>query len=61
MKLLTIIIPLYNEKNTILKIIDKVKGLNIEKQIIVVDDYSKDGSRDLVLKYKADACKSLIA
>ena len=52
MKLLTIIIPLYNEKNTILKIIDKVKGLNIEKQIIVVDDYSNDGSRDLVLKYK---------
>ena len=30
MKLLTIIIPLYNEKNTILKIIDKVKRLNIE-------------------------------
>ena len=52
MKLLTIIIPLYNEKNTILKIIDKIIGLNIEKQIIVVDDHSNDGSRDLVLKYK---------
>ena len=52
MKLLTIIIPLYNEKNTILKIIDKIINLNIEKQIIVIDDYSNDGSRDLVLKHK---------
>ncbi len=52
MKLLTIIIPLYNEKNTILKIIDKIIDLNIEKQIIVVDDCSNDGSRELVLKNK---------
>ena len=52
MKLLTIIIPLYNEKNPILKIIDKIIDLNIEKQIIVVDDCSNDGSRELVLKYK---------
>ena len=52
MKLLTIIIPLYNEKNTILKILDKIRDLNIEKQIIVVDDYSNDGSRDIILKYQ---------
>ena len=52
MKLLTIIIPVYNEKNTIIKIIDKIKALNFEKQIIVVDDYSSDGSRDIILESK---------
>jgi len=59
MKLLTIIIPLYNEKNTILKILDKIIALNIEKQIIVVDDNSNDGSRELILKYK-DKINNLI-
>ena len=46
MKELSIIIPVYNEKKTILQIIDKInKVKNISKQIIVVDDYSVDGSR----------------
>ena len=53
-KLLSIIIPLYNEKNTILKlikIIEKVK-IPISKEIIIVDDFSKDGSRELLQKLK---------
>tara|TARA_B100000941_G_scaffold284425_1_gene255169 strand:+ start:292 stop:996 length:705 start_codon:yes stop_codon:yes gene_type:complete len=52
MKLLTIIIPVYNEKNTIIKIIDKINKLKLEKQIIVVDDYSDDGGRDLLINNK---------
>ena len=50
---LNIIIPCYNEKNTIEIVIDKV--LNVEpydKKIIVVDDYSLDGSRDILKKYE---------
>lgn len=45
MKKISIIIPAYNEKNTIAKIIQKVKDVqlpNIEKEIIVVDNNSKD-------------------
>ena len=44
---LSIIIPVYNEEKTILKVISKVKNqkLNkIKKEIIIVDDFSKDGT-----------------
>lgn len=48
---LSIIIPAYNEKNTIEEIIRQVKAVNlggVEKEIIVVDDGSKDGTREIV-------------
>ena len=46
---LTIIIPVYNEKKTIRKIIDKVlKIKNLKKQIIIVDDGSTDGTTEVL-------------
>ena len=47
---LTIIIPCYNEVDTILKIVDKIKKQKKLKQIILIDDFSKDGSRELIKK-----------
>lgn len=50
-KLLSIVVPCYNEKATIEKIIDEVMAVdlgNIKKEIIIVDDGSKDGSRDIL-------------
>jgi glycosyltransferase involved in cell wall biosynthesis len=47
---LSVIIPVYNEKNTIVNIINQVKAVPIEKEIIVVDDYSIDGTRDILKK-----------
>ena len=47
--LITVIIPCYNEKNTISKIVDKIISLkNINLQIIVVDDFSNDGTREIL-------------
>ena len=43
---LSVIIPVYNEKSTIIKIIERVKDVPIEKEIIVVDDGSTDGTRE---------------
>jgi glycosyltransferase involved in cell wall biosynthesis len=46
---LTIIIPCYNEKKTIIRIINQIKNLKrIKKQIILVDDGSNDGTKQLI-------------
>jgi dolichol-phosphate mannosyltransferase len=48
-KKLSIIIPVYNEKNTIEKILKKIHKLtSIKKEIIVVNDASCDGSTDIL-------------
>ncbi|MCX8093231.1 MAG: glycosyltransferase family 2 protein [Candidatus Goldbacteria bacterium] len=52
-KVLSIIIPVYNEKNTIEKTISEVKKVklkSIKKEIIVVDDGSTDGTREILKK-----------
>ncbi|MFP4465533.1 MAG: glycosyltransferase family 2 protein [Candidatus Goldiibacteriota bacterium] len=54
-KILSILIPVYNEKNTIEKIINKVlkaKTPGIKKQIIIVDDCSTDGTADILKRIK---------
>lgn len=46
---LTIIIPCYNERNTIEALLQQVRSAPVaNKQIIVVDDASTDGTRDLL-------------
>lgn len=47
---LTIVITVYNEKSTILEAIEQAKALEIEKQIIIVDNYSTDGTREILKK-----------
>ena len=49
---LTIVIPAYNEINTIQEIIDKIFNLKINKQIILVDDDSSDGTKEVIKKNK---------
>ena len=45
---LSIIIPVYNEAKTILEVIRRVKETDFEKEIIVVDDHSTDGTAELL-------------
>ena len=51
-KKLSIVIPCYNEKNSISEIISQVKEVYIplEKEIILVDDFSTDGTREILKK-----------
>jgi len=44
MPLLSIIVPVYNEARTIKQILEKINSVNIDKEIIVVDDGSTDGT-----------------
>ena len=48
---LTVIIPVYNEIKTLKILINKVLETQIEKQVIVVDDCSDDGSREEILNH----------
>jgi len=46
---LSVIIPCYNEINTLEQIIDKVNAQNLyNKEIIVIDDFSTDGTREIL-------------
>jgi len=53
-KKLSIVVPAYNEKNTIEIILRHLEEVDIgvEKEIIVVDDGSKDETKDILLKYE---------
>lgn len=45
---LSVVIPVYNERETLHLILDRVRAVKIPKQIILVDDCSKDGTRELL-------------
>lgn len=44
MPLLSVIVPVYNEVKTVREILDKINSVNVDKEIIVVDDGSTDGT-----------------
>ncbi|MFQ3675008.1 MAG: glycosyltransferase family 2 protein [Endomicrobiia bacterium] len=58
---ISIIIPVFNERNTIEEVIKKVLNLPLEKEIIIVDDGSTDGTREILeqLKIKNENIKVL--
>lgn len=55
---LSIVIPAYNEGRTIHKILNRIKKVelidNIEKELIIVNDCSKDNTEEAILKYQKE-------
>jgi dolichol-phosphate mannosyltransferase len=51
---LSVIVPIYNERDNIDRILAAIKKVDIDKEIILVDDFSTDGTRDY-LKNVRDA------
>ncbi|MEJ2431012.1 MAG: glycosyltransferase family 2 protein [Deltaproteobacteria bacterium] len=43
---ISVVIPVYNEVQTIREIVARVQAVELEKEIIIVDDYSTDGTRE---------------
>ncbi len=55
--LLSIVMPVYNEKETIAEIIERVKKVDlgeVDKEIIIVDDFSSDGTREILAEQSSD-------
>ncbi len=51
---LSIVIPVYNEKDTILEVLDRVRKVDLPREVIVVDDCSTDGTRELLESLPAE-------
>ncbi len=45
---LSVVVPVYNERATILEIVRRIRAVPIPKEIILVDDCSTDGTRDVL-------------
>lgn len=51
--LLSVVIPVYNERHTIEELVRRVEAVPIPKEIIIVDDASTDGTRELVRQWQS--------
>ena len=49
---LSIVIPIYNERETLETLIAKVNAVDYDKEIILIDDFSTDGTREILNKYE---------
>ena len=52
---LSVLIPAYNEVNTLEEAIRRVRGVRLPKEIIVVEDGSTDGTRELLMRLAGEA------
>ncbi len=51
---LSVVIPVYNERATLLELVERVRSVPIRKQIVLVDDGSQDGTRDVLANLEAN-------
>ena len=58
---LSVVIPVYNERNTILELLERVRKVDLPKETIVVDDCSTDGTREVLQKLtQSDSLKIIL-
>lgn len=52
---LSVVIPVYNEVSTVREIVELVQAVDLPKEIILVDDFSTDGTRDLLTEIERES------
>jgi len=58
---ISVVIPCFNEKSTIMEIVEKVKSENnYDKEIIIIDDFSTDGTREILKEKISNNIEKLI-
>lgn len=57
---LSVVIPVYNEYHTLEQLVGRVRDVDVPKEIIVVDDGSTDGTRDLYSKIEPLVAKVVL-
>jgi glycosyltransferase involved in cell wall biosynthesis len=59
---ISIVIPCYNEKKTILNLLEQVLAVELshEKEVIIVDDCSQDGTRDILSQIQDERVKVVL-
>lgn len=51
---LSVVIPIYNEEKTLLEILERVRATPFDKEIVLVDDCSQDGTRAILKELEKD-------
>jgi glycosyltransferase involved in cell wall biosynthesis len=46
----SIVMPVYNERETVLQIVRRVQAVGVHREIVIVDDFSTDGTRQALLE-----------
>ena len=64
MKKLSIVIPIYNEEATLLDILNRLMKIELieglKKELVLVNDFSSDGSEEIILRFQKDHSKAEI-
>jgi glycosyltransferase involved in cell wall biosynthesis len=54
---LSVVIPVYNEKQWIRELVRRVRAAPLPKEIVIVDDFSTDGTRDILRELEGDGLR----